>query len=61
MPDVVATRLRYTHGKATVIEKVIVEVETEDSVHEPHSLAQAVAFRKAEADEPHTRFVLRMA
>ena len=61
IPDVIATRLRYTHGNTPVIDKVIVEVETEDSVRTSHALAQAAAFRRAEADEPHTRFVLRMA
>ena len=61
IPDVVATRLRYTHGNTPVIEKVIVEVETEESVRTSHALAQAAAFRRAEADEPHTSFILRMA
>ena len=61
IPDVVATRLRYTHGDTPVTEKVIVEVESDGSVGEGHSLAQAEAFRRAEADEPPTSFVFMMA
>ena len=59
IPDVIAIRLGY--GSPTVTEMVIVEVETEDSVTAYDAIAQADAFREAAAQDPNTRFEIRMA
>ena len=51
----VATHLNCTRSPS-VFERVVVEVETGDSAGKPHALAQAAAFRRAEAEDPNTSF-----
>ena len=58
-PDLVATRLLY--GPPTVVQTVIVEVETEDSAHTYDAIARADAFWQAAAEDPNTRFLIWMA
>lgn len=56
-----ATRLIYTRGHFAVIERAIVELETEDSAHTYDAIVQADAFREAAAQDPNITFPIRMA
>ena len=61
-PDVVASRLKPPQSQTLLFERIIVEVETEDSKNSERAKKQAIAFQKAADEDPeNTRFEMKMA
>lgn len=62
-PDIIATKVslrRTREGNIfPEIKKIIIEVETAESVKGDRAKSQAIAFKKAEREEPNTKFYLK--
>lgn len=62
LPDLIAVKERsLTVGGQPSRERIIIEVETEDSQNDPHAKEQAEAFNKAVQDGEYTDFKVVIA